>query len=130
MADIDNGALSFKSELDNTQLDSAIEETLRRLQGLTDATVAGGQRMDEAFDLTTQSIRDKIGEIVAACELHENAINDLESKYKELGRMAGEAFASGRDEEYRKIEADRAAVQGEIEVRKRLLQEQIDVVCI
>ena len=126
MADIDNGALSFKSELDNSQLDSAIEETLRRVQGLTDATVAGGQRMDEAFDLTAQGIRDKIGEIGAACELHENAINDLESKYKELGRMAGEAMASGRDEEYRKIEADRAAVQGEIEVRKRLLQELRD----
>ena len=61
MADIDNGALSFKSELDNSQLDSAIEETLRRVQGLTDATVAGGQRMDEAFDLTAQGIRDKIG---------------------------------------------------------------------
>ena len=126
MADIDNGALSFKSELDNSQLDSAIEETLRRVQGLTDATVAGGQRMDEAFDLTAQGIRDKIGEIGAACELHENAINDLESKYRELGRMAGEAMASGRDEEYRKIEADRAAVQGEIEVRKRLLQELRD----
>ena len=40
--------------------------------------------------------------------------------------MAGEAMASGRDEEYRKIEADRAAVQGEIEVRKRLLQELRD----
>lgn len=126
MANIDNGALSFKSELDNSQLDGAIEETLRRVQGLTDATVAGGQRMDEAFDLTAQGIRDKIGEIGAACEQHEAAINDLESKYQELGRMAGEAMASGRDEEYRKIEADRAAVQGEIEVRKRLLQELRD----
>lgn len=126
MAEIDNGALSFKSELDNSQLDGAIEETLRRVQGLTDATVSGGQRMDEAFDLTAQTIRQKISEIGAACESHEQAINNLESKYNELGRMAGEAFAAGRDEEYRKIEADRAAVQGEIEVRKRLLQELRD----
>ena len=63
MADIDNGALSFKSELDNSQLDGAVEETLRRVQGLTDATVNGGKKMDEAFSLTAQSIRDKIGDV-------------------------------------------------------------------
>ena len=123
MADIDNGALSFKSELDNSQLDGAIEETLRRVQGLTDATVSGGERMDEAFNLTAQTIREKIGEIGAACEMHEAAIGQLESKYQELGRQAGEAFAAGRDEEYRSIEQQKAAVEGEINVRKQLLQE-------
>ena len=123
MADIDNGALSFKSELDNSQLDGAIEETLRRVQGLTDATVSGGERMDEAFNLTAQTIREKISEIGAACEMHEAAIGQLESKYQELGRQAGEAFAAGRDEEYRSIEQQKAAVEGEINVRKQLLQE-------
>ena len=126
MADIDNGALSFKSELDNSQLDGAVEETLRRVQGLTDATVNGGKKMDEAFSLTAQSIRDKIGEIGAACESHEQAIADLEAKYQELGRKASEAFAAGRDEEYRKIEEQKTAVQGEIEVRHRLLRELRD----
>lgn len=126
MADIDNGALSFKSELDNSQLDGAVEETLRRVQGLTDATVNGGKKMDEAFSLTAQSIRDKIGEIGAACESHEQAIADLEAKYQELGRKASEAFAAGRDEEYQKIEEQKTAVQGEIEVRHRLLRELRD----
>ena len=126
MADIDNGALSFKSELDNSQLDGAVEETLRRVQGLTDATVNGGKKMDEAFSLTAQSIRDKIGEIGAECESHEQAIADLEAKYQELGRKASEAFAAGRDEEYRKIEEQKTAVQGEIEVRHRLLRELRD----
>ena len=32
MAEIDGGALSFKSIMDNEQLNSAINETLRRVQ--------------------------------------------------------------------------------------------------
>lgn len=126
MANIDNGALSFQSELDNSQLNGAIEETLRRVQGLTDATVNGGKKMDEAFSLTAQTIRDKIGEIGLACESHEKAIADLEAKYQELGRKSSEAFTAGRDEEYRKIEEQKTAVQGEIEVRHRLLRELRD----
>lgn len=123
MANVDNGALSFKSELDNSQLDGAIEETLRRVQGLTDATVSGGQRMDEAFNLTAQTIREKIKEISVACDQHEAAIGELEAKYQELGYQAGQAFMQGRDEEYRKIEEQKNAIHGEIEVRKQLLQE-------
>ena len=49
MANIDGGALSFKSVMDNDQMNEAIEETLRRVQGLSDATVAGGKKMDSAF---------------------------------------------------------------------------------
>ena len=39
MAEIDGGALSFKSVMDNDQLNVAIEETLRRVQGFSDAVV-------------------------------------------------------------------------------------------
>ncbi len=52
MADIDGGGLHFKSIMDNDQMDSAIEETLRRVQGLSDGTVSGGKKMDAAFDAT------------------------------------------------------------------------------
>ena len=40
MAEIDGGALYFKSTLDNDQMNAAVEETLRRVQGLSDGTVA------------------------------------------------------------------------------------------
>ena len=39
MAEIDGGALSFKSVLDNDQLNAAIDETLRRVQGFSDDVV-------------------------------------------------------------------------------------------
>ncbi len=123
MADIDNGALSFKSELDNSQLNSAIGETLRRVQGLTDATVAGGQKMDTAFNATAESIRAALSQIGAACETHEKRIEELEAEYKKLGNDASAAFKAGRDDEYRKIEEQKTAVKGEIEVRHRLLRE-------
>ncbi len=35
MAEIDGGSLSFKSILDNGQLNAAIDETLRRVQGFS-----------------------------------------------------------------------------------------------
>lgn len=123
MADIDNGALSFKSELDNSQLDSAVEETLRRVQGLTDATVSGGQKMDAAFDATAESIRSALSQIGAACETHESRIAELEAEYKRLGKNAAAAMMQGRDEEFRKIEQQQAAIKGEITTRQALLKE-------
>ena len=35
MAEIDGGALSFKSIMDNDQLNAAINETMRRVQGFS-----------------------------------------------------------------------------------------------
>ena len=52
MAEIDGGALSFKSIMDNDQLNMAIDETLRRVQGFSDAVVGSGDVMDR----TTQEM--------------------------------------------------------------------------
>lgn len=123
MANIDGGALSFKSVMENDQMNSAIEETLRRVQGLSDATVAGGKQMDKAFMQTTDGIREALGQIGQACEMHEAKISELESQYNQLGREASAAFMAGRDEEYRAIEENRAGIQGEIAVRKQALEE-------
>lgn len=49
MADIDGGGLSFVSELDNDQLKAAIEETLRRIQGLSDGFVEAGDSLDSTM---------------------------------------------------------------------------------
>ena len=71
MADVDNGALSFSALLDNSQLDAATEETLRRVMGLTDATVLGGEKMERAFNATAESIRSAFKQIGVACAEHE-----------------------------------------------------------
>lgn len=73
MAEIDGGALSFKSVMDNDQLNVAIEETLRRVQGFSDAVVGSG----EAMDSTTQ-------EMVECIEIQKQVIQDLETSVSEL----------------------------------------------
>lgn len=123
MANIDGGALSFKSVMENDQMNKAIEETLRRVQGLSDATVAGGKQMDKAFLQTADGIRQALGQIGAACEIHETELAKLEDQYEQLGRKASAAFTDGRDEEYQAIEETRAGIQGEIAVRKQALEE-------
>lgn len=47
MADIDGGGLSFTSDMDNSQLEAAIQETLRRVQGLSDGMVGVGDSVDK-----------------------------------------------------------------------------------
>lgn len=126
MAEIDGGALSFKSVMDNDQINTAIEETLRRVQGLSDGTVAGGKKMDAAFDATADSIRSALGQIGTACEMHEKELQNLESEYQRLGQKASAAFMAGRDEEYSAITNQQNAIKGEITVRERLLQELRD----
>ena len=123
MAEIDGGALAFKSVLNNEQMNSAVEETLRRVQGLSDATVEGGKHMDKAFRQTADSIRTALSQIGAACEIHETELAKLEAQYEKLGNEAGVALMAGRDEEYRAIENTRAGIKGEIAVRKQALDE-------
>lgn len=123
MANIDGGALSFKSVMENDQMNSAIEETLRRVQGLSDATVAGGKQMDKAFLQTADGIRQALGQIGAACEIHETELAKLEDQYEQLGKEASAAFMAGRDAEAKAIKETQAGVKGEITVRKQALAE-------
>jgi len=52
----DNGALHFESDIDNKKLDGAINETTRRIQGMSDATVSAGAKMDKVYqNLSTES---------------------------------------------------------------------------
>ena len=73
MAEIDGGSLSFKSILDNGQLNAAIDETLRRVQGFSNAVAGSGDVMDK----TTQ-------EIVECIEIQRKVIQDLENSYNDL----------------------------------------------
>ncbi len=73
MAEINNGTLSFKSILDNGQLNAAIDETLRRVQGFSNAVAGSGDVMDK----TTQ-------EMVECIEIQRKVIQDLENSYNDL----------------------------------------------
>jgi hypothetical protein len=122
MAEIEGGGLHFKASLDNEKMNAAIDETMRRIQGLSDGTVAGGKKMDAAFYSTAEEIRNALSQIGAACELHEAELQKLQTEYQRLGQQAGAAFSAGRDEEYNAITQQQAAIKGEIVVREKELQ--------
>lgn len=80
MADINGGALSFVSIMDNDQLNAAIAETLRRVQGFSSAVVDSG----DVVDKTTQSI-------VQSIHLQKQTIAELEQSYSELNSKINSA---------------------------------------
>lgn len=123
MANIDGGALSFKSVMDNDQMNEAIEETLRRVQGLSDATVAGGEKMDSAFLHTADGIRQAISQIGQAVDIHEAKLGELTGQYVQLSDKISAAMASGRTDEARAIRETRNAISGEIAVREKAVEE-------
>jgi DNA repair exonuclease SbcCD ATPase subunit len=123
MAEIDGGSLSFKSVMDNDQLNSAIDETLRRVQGFSDAVVGSGDVMDKTTQEMIVQVRSALGQIGDACVEHEQALDRLGQEYDRLGNEMNRAFTSGRDDEFRALQEQRNAIQGEMTVRKQLLKE-------
>ncbi len=107
MAEIDGGALSFKSIMDNDQLNMAIDETLRRVQGFSDAVVGSGDVMDR----TTQ-------EMVECIEIQRKVVRDLENKYSDLNAKIN-AIEPGDAQEILMSEA--IAVKQELNAEKKAL---------
>lgn len=123
---IKGGALEFDIIANNGQINSALAETKRRVQGFTDATVEGGERMEAAYREAAAQIEAAFKDIDTMAAIHSNAIADLEKEYARLGEAAGAAFMKGTakgDEEYRALTAKRQAIKDEISQRKALLQE-------
>lgn len=123
MSDISGNGLSFKSTMDNEQMNAAIEETLRRVQGFSDATVAGGAAIDAAFDGTANSIRQALSQIGDACASHEAEIAQLQAKYDTLGAKIGKALSEGRDDEVRALQDEQAAIKGSITMHEKMLRD-------
>lgn len=201
MADVNGGTLSFTSVMDNEKMNAAIEETLRRVQGFSDAVVGSGDAMDkttqeivESINIqkrvinelentvaelnakinsvepgaaqdalieqanavraeldgekqgmvalinelnnlqranagvaaTQEEIRAGLGQIGAACEMHETALASLEDEYAKISAQMNTALKSGNDNEYRALRERAQAIKGEITTRKQLLKELRD----
>lgn len=120
MADIDGGGLSFVSDMDNSQLEAAIQETLRRVQGLSDGFVSVGDTVDK----TVADIGTMLGQIGEECEKQESAIWKLEDEFESLKSLASQEWEkNGFSAEYKALKDKQKALQGEITVRKQLLNE-------
>lgn len=120
MADIDGGGLSFTSEIDNSQLNAAIEETMRRVQGFSDGFVSVGDTVDK----TVADIGTMLGQIGEECEKQESAIWQLEDEFEALKKLASQEWEkNGWSAEYTAMKDRQKEIQGEISVRKKLLDE-------
>lgn len=120
MAEIDNGGLSFISTIDNEQLDAALKESLRRVQGLSDGFVGVGDTVDK----TVADIGTMLGQIGAECEKQETAIWKLEEEFESLKNLASQEWEkNGFSAEYKALKDKQKAIQGEIATRKQLLNE-------
>lgn len=123
---IKGGALEFDIIANNGQINSALEETKKRVQGFSDATVEGGAKMEVAYQEAAATIEKAFKEIDVMAAIHSNAINDLEKEYTQLGKAAADAFMKGTakgDDEYRALIQKQQAVKKEITARKELLKE-------
>lgn len=103
MADVNGGALSFTSIMDNDQMNAAIEETLRRVQGFSDAVVGSGDTMDN----TTQ-------EIVESIQIQKRVIEELEKTVADLNeRINSVEPGTAQDALIEQANAARAELDGE-----------------
>lgn len=113
MADVNGGALSFTSVMDNEKMNAAIEETLRRVQGFSDAVVGSGDTMDN----TTQ-------EIVESIQIQKRVIEELEKTVADLNeRINSVEPGAAQDVLIEQANAARAELDGEKQGMVALINE-------
>lgn len=113
MADVNGGALSFTSIMDNDQMNAAIEETLRRVQGFSDAVVGSGDTMNN----TTQ-------EIVESIQIQKRVIEELEKTVADLNeRINSVEPGTAQDALIEQANAARAELDGEKQGMVALINE-------
>lgn len=119
---IKGGALEFDIIANNGQINSALDETKRRIQGFTDATVEGGEQMEAAFKEIAAQIDAAFRDIDAMAATHSNAISDLKKEYARLGAEAGGIYSTVYGQSGHRTKEQQKIVE-EIRLRERLLQE-------
>lgn len=103
----DDGALHFEATVDNTLLIRGVEETNRRIQGFSNATVKYGQKIDDVFQVTTDNIKIQKG-VIAQLE------GELKKLNAEIDKMApGKAQAE--------LKSQAAEVAAELEAERKAL---------
>lgn len=116
------GALEFDVIANNGQINSALDETKRRIQGFTNATVEGGEQMEAAFKEIAAQIDAAFRDIDAMAATHSNAISDLKKEYARLGAEAGGVYSKIYGQSGHKT-SEQQKIADEIKLRERLLQE-------
>ena len=128
--DINNGSLSFTATMDTSQLNDAINETIKRVQGLSSETAKGGENMAATFSKAVGDIKQAIADSNAAFNSHEQAIAKLKQEFTQLGQDAAKAFDNGDTVKGTAYEQRQRQIQGEIQVRRQLQKELPDNITV
>jgi hypothetical protein len=126
MNKITGGSLEFEITANAGKLSDVLEETKRRIQGFSNATAAGGEDMEKAFEQAAATIERAWRDIDAMSDIHNAALADLQKQYAQVGKAAGEAFMRGTadgDKEYRQLIKQQDAIGQQISQRQKLIKE-------
>ncbi len=126
MNKITGGSLEFEITANAGKLSDVLEETKRRIQGFSNATAAGGEDMEKAFEQAAATIESAWRDIDAMSDIHNATLADLQKQYAQLGKSASEAFMKGTsdgDKEYRQLIKQQDAIGQQISQRQKLIGE-------
>nr|DAT17382.1 MAG TPA: hypothetical protein [Caudoviricetes sp.] len=123
--------MHFEASLDNRKLLGAIEETIRRINGLSDATVKGGAAMDASFSQMAAEINLRFSKIDGAVNIHKEHIAALRKEYEEIGRtnvrapkfLGDSGYSTERQRAIRKEVKEREALVSALEKEADALAE-------
>lgn len=119
MADVDGGSLSFESILDNSQLEAAIDETMRRVQGLSDGFVSSGQVLDDTMSQMAQAIQSQVAYVQGL----ENSVSSLDAQMANMQPGdALNAIAEQARNAHATLDAERQGLQELTQEFQRLQQ--------
>jgi hypothetical protein len=121
---IQGGALEFDVLFKNGQINSALEETKKRVQGFSNAIFASGEQMEAAYRSAQEQIDKVANTIIEATKANEQAIANMSQKIAEL---KAEAYNTNDGDKRMKINFDISDLENKLRTLKGVkneLQEQ------
>ena len=107
----DNGSLEFESAIDNDLLDKAIDQSVKKMEGMADSFVKAGDAMDDAMKITTRNI-----------EIQKKVIADLERQIFDLNQQIdGLKPGTAQDELRRQAEEATKELNAEKDALKMMI---------
>lgn len=102
-----DGRINFKFTADDSDILNAANRVDDSLSQMADEAEKSGARIGAAFSASgLRDMTEDISELTKSIADQEGYVNSLKTKYSDLAKSAGEAFMSGRDEEYRNLNTE------------------------
>jgi hypothetical protein len=120
---IQGGGLSFEIDGYNKKLIQVLEESKQAIQNTTRTTTKSADDIDAAFSAAANTINKGFEQIDAIVNVNNEALRELKAQYQGLKSAAAEAFMKGDDKQYGILTQKAQALEGEIRLRERIIQQ-------